>query len=75
MAKRIVEASVAQLTVDGAFHYPWANKHEGQATFTSSFNTCYFAGNTYKKVKGGQNGGNYCGEHDGEIYRIWQRKA
>ena len=74
MAKSTHNVSVAQLTVNAGFYYPWHAIASGEAIFSSSYNTCYFEGKTLQKIKGGQSGGNYHGVEDGEIYRIWQKK-
>jgi hypothetical protein len=72
MGKKIIKISLAKLTQNGAYTYPWVEMLRGEATFTPTFNTCYFQGRTFKKIKGGEKGGNYEGVEDGEIYRIWQ---
>lgn len=73
-SKRIVNVSVAQLTVHGATCYPWAEITKGEATFSASYGTCYFQGKTFTKIKGGVGAGNYVCAENGEIYRIWQDK-
>ena len=74
MARPVHTVSVAQLTVDGGYRYPWYSNVRGEATFSSSYSTCYFDGKTFHKIKGGQSGGNYRCVEDDEIYRIWQNK-
>jgi len=75
MVKKTIKVSVCKLTENGSYNYPWVNTVDGIATFTSTFNTCYFEDKEYKKIKGGKNGGNYQGVFDHEIYRIWQHKT
>ncbi len=76
MAKPVRDVSVAQLTLGGAYKYPWHSISRGQATYSASYNTCYFGGKTFRKIKGGaQFGGNFQCDDDGEIYRIWQQKT
>lgn len=64
-----------RLTMDGRYNYPWHSLEYGEAEFTPSFSTCYFAGRKFLKVKGSAHGGNYIGDEDGDSYRISQKKA
>ena len=75
MAKPTLTVSVAQLTVEGGYKYPWHAQSRGEATFSKSFNTCYYDGKTFEKIKGGDKGGNYRCVEDGEIYRISQGRS
>ena len=74
LAKKTMKVFVAKLTENGSYRHPYWNSTRGEATFTSSFNTCYFENRVYRKLKGGWRGGNYYGVEDGEIYRISQIK-
>lgn len=73
--KRMVKATIAQLTENGAFIYPWVTKETLKVAFSSTFSTCYYGERVLKKIKGGQGGGNYRGIDDYEIYRVWQDKT
>ena len=72
--KKEIEASVAQLTDNGSFVYPWLTKETTIVTFSATYNTCYYGNKVLTKIKGGRNGGNYQGKEDSEIYRVWQHK-
>ncbi len=76
MSKRKFKVFVNQLTQNGEYRYPWISQYQGEALFTSSFDTCYFDNRTFKKIKGcGPKGGNYKCVEDNEEYRISRRKA
>jgi len=71
MARKTFKVSVAQLTENRGYRYPWVKHEWGEAEFTASFATCYFSGRTFLKIKGGgPKGGNYFCKEDGEEYRI-----
>lgn len=72
--KRIIEASIAQLTKNGSLVYPWVVKETLEVSFTPTFNTCYYGKKILEKIKTGPSKGNYRDIEDGEIYRIWQNK-
>ena len=74
-SKKVVNVSVAQLTTQGGYYYPWVEMIRGEATFSSSFQTCYFQDKTFTKIKDGIGSGNYMCAENGEIYRIWQHKV
>ena len=57
MAKPVRNVSVAQLTLEGAYKYPWHEMSRGEATYSASYNTCYFGGKTFRKIKGGASHG------------------
>lgn len=61
---------ITRLTEDGAYIYGGCEKLRGEATFTPTYNHCYFMGLRLRKIKGGQAGGNYCGVENNEIYRV-----
>ena len=69
-AKRKIRVSVARLTFDGKYQYPWHTIEYGEAEFTTSSATCYFEGRKFSKDKGNAYGGNYLGSEDGDSYRI-----
>jgi hypothetical protein len=71
-SKKVVSVSIAQLTVQGSYHYPWVEMIRGEASFSPSFNTCYFQNKTFTKVKGGIGRGNYMCTETVEVYRISQ---
>lgn len=72
MPNKIIQKShVAQLTINGAYKYPWHHNEVNDVTFTKSFYTCYYKNKTLKKVKGGTSkGGNYMDPESGDEYRI-----
>ena len=64
-------AAIIQMTKNGAPVYAGCKDYRGEATFTSTYNTCYFDGITLKKIKGGGiNDSNYRCEETGESYRV-----
>ena len=72
MPNKIIQKShINRLTENGEYKYPWHSKTIGDATFTKSFNTCYFNGLTFEKIKGGGKfGGNYLCVEQNDEYRI-----
>jgi hypothetical protein len=72
--KKTIAASVAQLTKDGSFVYPWVVKETLEVTFSSTLSTCYYENKVLEKIKSGPNKGNYRGIEDGEVYRVWQNR-
>jgi len=72
MPKKIIQKSqINRLTKNKEYKYPYHSSELGEIEFTHNFNTGYFNGLTFKKIKGGGNfGGNYsCVELEDE-YRI-----
>ncbi|WOH36387.1 hypothetical protein RI844_13520 [Thalassotalea fonticola] len=64
-------SAISQMTENGAPVYAGFNHFRGEATFTSTFNTCYFENRTLEKIKGGGiNDSNYKCKASGEYYRV-----
>ena len=69
--KLIFNTAIDQMTENGAPVYGGCNKYRGEATFTKSFNTCYFQNKTLVKVPGGGiNNSNYKCVESGEFFRV-----
>ena len=66
------EASVCRLTVGGKRFYPWHSSVRVVVRFSKTRGQCTLPdGTVLKKIKGGRNGGNYEGDVDGDVYRVW----
>ena len=72
MSSRINQKShINRLTANNEFRYPWHSTEIGEVEFTSTFNTAYYKGLTFKKIKGsGRHGGNYYCVEQNDEYRI-----
>ena len=64
------EVAITRITENGAYVYGGCEKLKGIATFSPTYNHCYFGELKLKKIKGGQAGGNYSGVENNEIYRV-----
>jgi hypothetical protein len=64
------KVAITRLTENGAYIYGGCEELRGEATFTSTYEHCYFGELILKKVKGGKSGGNYSGIENNEIYRV-----
>ena len=64
-------AAITRMTDNGAPVYAGCEHYRGEAVFTSTFSTCYFADKALTKVKGvGINDSNYQCKASGEFYRV-----
>lgn len=64
------KVAITRLTDNGAYVYGGCEELRGEATFTPTYNHCYFGDLKLKKIKGGDSGGNYRGVGNEEIYRV-----
>ncbi len=72
MPKKIIQKShINRLTKNKEYRYPYHSSELVEIEFTHNFNTGYFNGLTFKKIKGGGNfGGNYICIELADEYRI-----
>ena len=64
------KVAISRLTENGGYVYQNREELRGEATFTPTYNHCYFGELKLKKIKGGEAGGNYRGVSNNEIYRV-----
>lgn len=64
------KVAITRLTENGAYVYGGCEQLRGEATFTQTYDHCYFGELILKKIKGSKSGGNYSGIENNEIYRV-----
>jgi hypothetical protein len=74
MPQKVFQKShLVRLTHDGEYIYRNRTSIIGNVEFTSNFNTGYFEGLTFKKIKGGGcYGGNYLCVEQNDEYRVFK---